>query len=203
MESYLLAAASLFILCLAQTCYGDVLFSTLPQTLVVSASPMDGQVLKVGEDSIRVTWGLNQSFPEGTDAPYNEVKLKLCYAPISQEDRGWRKTVDNLSKDRTCQFTISHRTYTRITHNLTWIIESDVPTAVYFVRAYAYNSSGNEVAYGQTTDTKKSTNLFKVQAISGRHLSVDIASICFSAFALLSAVGFFLVERRGKNAAKN
>ncbi|KAK6139190.1 hypothetical protein DH2020_027069 [Rehmannia glutinosa] len=153
------SAASLFILCLAQTCYGDVLFSTLPQTLVISASPTDGQVLKVGEDSIRVTWGLNQSFPEGTDAPYNEVKLKLCYAPISQEDRGWRKTVDNLSKDRT--------------------------------------------SYGQTTDTKKSTNLFKVQAISGRHLSVDIASICFSAFALLSAVGFFLVERRGKNAAKN
>ncbi|KAI3467606.1 hypothetical protein Pfo_024269 [Paulownia fortunei] len=203
MASFLLAAASLVILCFAQTCYGDVLFSTLPRTLTVSASPTEGQVLKVEEDSISVTWGLNQSFAEGTDTSYNEVKLKLCYAPISQADRGWRKTVDNLSKDKTCQFTISHRTYTRITQNFTWTIERDVPTAVYFVRAYAYNSSGNEVAYGQTTDTKKSTNLFKVQAISGRHLSLDIASICFSAFALLSVVGFFLVEKRGRNAAKN
>ncbi|XP_011086669.1 high-affinity nitrate transporter 3.1-like [Sesamum indicum] len=203
MESYLLAVLSLATLSFADTCYGGVLFSTLPQTLAVSASPTDGQVLKAGEDNITVTWGLNQSFPDGTDSSYNEVKLMLCYGPISQADRGWRKTVDNLSKDKTCQFTIAHRTYMRETQNFTWMIERDVPTAVYFVRAYAYNSSRNEVAYGQTTDAKKSRNLFKVQAISGRHSSLDIASVCFSAFALLSVVGFMALEKRGRNSAEN
>ncbi|PIN22945.1 hypothetical protein CDL12_04341 [Handroanthus impetiginosus] len=204
MEScLLLTAASLLLLCFARTSLGDVFFSTLPQTLVVTASPTQGQVLKAGEDSITIAWGLNQSFPEGTDSSYNQVKLTLCYAPISQADRGWRKTEDNLSKDKTCQFTIAQKTYNRITQNFTWIIEKDIPTATYFVRAYAYDSLGNEVAYGQTTDGKKRSNLLKVEAINGRNLSIEIASVCFSAFSLLSAVGFFVVEKRGRRLVKN
>uniref|UniRef100_A0A5B7B9Q4 High-affinity nitrate transporter n=1 Tax=Davidia involucrata TaxID=16924 RepID=A0A5B7B9Q4_DAVIN len=201
MESHLLKAFLIFF-CLVGTCYGDVLFSSLSRNLVITASPKQGQVLNAGEDSITVTWGLNQSFTAGTDELYKEVKVKLCYAPISQVDRAWRKTVDNMSKDKTCQFTIVKKPYER-NQSWEWIIEKDVPTATYFVRAYAYNSAGEEVAYGQTTDAKKSSNLFEVQGISGRHLSLDIASVCFSAFSLLSLFGFFLVEKSKRGSAKN
>ncbi|KAL0399722.1 UNVERIFIED_CONTAM: hypothetical protein Sradi_2315500 [Sesamum radiatum] len=89
------------------------------------------------------------------------------------------------------------------TQNFAQMIERDVPIAVYFVRAYAYNSSHNEVAHGQTTDAKKSRNLFKVQAINKRHSSRDIVFVCFFAFALLLVVGFMVLEKRGWNSAKN
>ncbi|KAA8529649.1 hypothetical protein F0562_034251 [Nyssa sinensis] len=201
MESHLLKAFLIFF-CLLGTCYGDVLFSSLSHTLVVTASPNQGQVLNAGEDSITVTWGLNQSFPTGTDELYKEVKVNLCYAPISQVDRAWRKTVDNLGKDKTCQFTIVNKPYER-NQSIEWIINKDVPTATYFVRAYAYNSAGEEVAYDQTADGKKSSNLFEIQAISGRHLSLDIASVCFSAFSLLSLFGFFLAEKSKRRQVKN
>lgn len=156
-------------------------------------------VLKAGEDKITVTWGLNQSLPAGVDSAYKTIKLKLCYAPISQVDRAWRKTVDNLSKDKTCQFLIVSRAYdksNKAAQSYEATVERDVPTATYFVRAYAYNSDNVEVAYGQTTDSHKTTDLFQVQAISGRHVSLDIASACFSAFSVVSLIGFFVVEMR-------
>ncbi|XP_010248677.1 PREDICTED: high-affinity nitrate transporter 3.2 [Nelumbo nucifera] len=198
MASRLLIASLLaFAFCLlAESCYGTVLFSSLQRTLVVTASPKDGQVLRAGEDKITVTWGMNQSFPVGTDEAYKKVKVQLCYAPISQKDRGWRKTKDDLSKDKTCQFDIVARAYDSNQPSFDWTIERDVPTATYFVRAYAYNSDGQQVAFGQSTDGQKKTNLFDIQGISGRHASLDIAAGCFSAFSVLSLFGFFLVEKR-------
>ncbi|KAL4634172.1 hypothetical protein ACB092_04G179500 [Castanea dentata] len=202
----ILLASLLLFSCLAVTCYGIVLFSSLPSTLVVTASPKQGQVLKAGEDKITVTWGLNQSLPAGVDSAYKTIKLKLCYAPISQVDRAWRKTVENLSKDKTCQFLIVSRAYdasNKAVQSYEATVERDVPTATYFVRAYAYNSDNIEVAYGQTTDSHKTTDLFQVQAISGRHVSLDIASACFSAFSVVSLIGFFVVEmRRAKQSQK-
>ncbi|CAK9136014.1 unnamed protein product [Ilex paraguariensis] len=202
MESYYLLKTSLLLFCLVETCYGGGLFSSLQQTLAVTASPRESQVLKAGEDSITVTWGLNQSLGPGTDDLYKSVKVKLCYAPNSQVDRKWRKTSDNLSKDKTCQFTIVNKPYGN-NQSFEGQIERDVPTAAYFVRAYAYNSAGEEVAFGQTTDAKKKNNLFEIEGISGRHMSIDTASICFSAFSLVSLFGFFLVERRNRRLAKN
>ncbi|GMP57835.1 hypothetical protein CsSME_00021744 [Camellia sinensis var. sinensis] len=131
------------------------------------------------------------------DQLYKNVKVKLCYAPISQVDRAWRKTVDNLSKDKTCQFTIVNKPYQRNQSSDQWMVEKDVPTATYFVRAYAYNSAGEEMAYGQTTDDgKKGSNLFEIRGITGRHLSLHVASACFSAFSLASLFGLFWMERR-------
>ncbi|KAG4207578.1 hypothetical protein ERO13_A03G074850v2 [Gossypium hirsutum] len=71
-----------------------------------------------------------------------------------------------------------------------------LPTATYFVRAYALDANDHEVAYGQNTDAKKTTNLFEIQAISGRHVSLDIASVCFSVFSIVSLMGFFFEEKR-------
>ncbi|XP_035542858.1 high-affinity nitrate transporter 3.1-like, partial [Juglans regia] len=132
----------------------------------------------------------------GTDSAYKTIKVKLCYSPVSQVDRAWRKTVDNLAKDKTCQFKIVSRPYDKRNQTFEWMVERDVPSGTYFIRAYAYNSDDVEVAYGQTTDAKKTTNLFDVQAITGRHASLDIASVCFSAFAVLSLLGFFIAEKR-------
>ncbi|CAI0451593.1 unnamed protein product [Linum tenue] len=60
-----------------------------------------------------------------------------------------------------------------------------------------------ELGYGETTDAKKTTNLFQVEAISGRHATLDIVSICFSVFSVVSLFGFFYNEKRkGKAESK-
>lgn len=159
-------------------------------------------VLKAGEDHIIVTWSYNNTFPAGTDSTYKTVKVKLCYAPISQVDRSWRKTVEDLKKDKTCQFNIVAKPYNASNNTFTYSVERNIPTAKYFVRAYAFNSAGEEVAYGQTTDAHKTTNFFDIQGITGRHSSLDIASICFSAFSVVSLFGFFLLEKRKAKASQ-
>jgi len=189
--------ASIMLSCFAITCNGNgVAFSSLKRTLSVTASPTQGQVLKSGEDNITVTWSLNQTFPTGTDSTYKTVKVKLCYAPVSQMDRAWRKTEDHLAKDKTCQFKIVNRPYKPSNNSFTWTIERSTPSATYFVRAYAFNSDDVQVGFGQTTDDHKTTHLFEIQAITGRHVSLDIASVCFSAFSILSLSGFFYMEKR-------
>ncbi|KAK4438532.1 High-affinity nitrate transporter 3.1 [Sesamum alatum] len=192
---HFLAASLLLLSCLAPTSHA-VTFSSLPRTLVVSASPKQRQVVRAGVDIIMLTWSLNASLPVGTDSGYKTVKLKLCYAPISQKDRAWRKTVDDLDKDKTCQHKIASQTYNSSSSTFTWTLQKDVPTGTYFVRAYVHNSADEAVAYGQTADAQKATNLFDVQAISGRHVSLDIASVCFSTFSVVSLFGFFFLEKR-------
>ncbi|XP_075504986.1 high-affinity nitrate transporter 3.1-like [Primulina tabacum] len=182
---------------LASTSKGVTTFSSLQQTLIVTASPHPGQVMNAGEDKITVTWSLNTSLQTGVDSTYKTIKIKLCYSPISQKDRGWRKTVDILAKDKTCQHKMGAQPYTNASNNsLTLVVQRDVPTATYFIRVYACNSADEEVAYGQTTDSKKGSNLFEVRAISGRHTSLDIASVCFSTFSVVSLFGFFFIEKR-------
>ncbi|CAK7357313.1 unnamed protein product [Dovyalis caffra] len=200
-----LLLASLVLSCFLLPCYGTVLFSSLQKTLVVKATPTSGQVLRAGVDKITVTWGLNQTLPAGTYSAYRTIKVKLCYAPISQVDRAWRKTEDHLNKDRTCQFKIVARPYNsanKTAQSLEWTIERDVPTSTYFIRAYAYNAEEKEVAYGQTTDAHKTTDLFQIEAISGRHTTMDICSICFSAFSVVSLFGFFYKEKRNAKRAQ-
>ncbi|KDP31017.1 hypothetical protein JCGZ_11393 [Jatropha curcas] len=190
--------ASILLFAFFGSSYGVIHFSSLQKTLLVTASPSPGQVLKAGVDNITVTWGLNQSLPAGTDSAYKTIKIKLCYAPVSQKDRAWRKTEDNLSKDKTCQVKIVTKPYSSANKNnsFTWTVERDVPTATYFVRAYAFNANEQEVAYGQTTDVHKTTNFFDIQAITGRHASLDIASVCFSVFSVVALFGFFYIEKR-------
>ncbi|KAI3785813.1 hypothetical protein L1987_44939 [Smallanthus sonchifolius] len=156
-------------------------------------------MLKAGEDKITVKWRFNRTLPTGTDSAYKTIKVKLCYAPISQKDRSWRKTVDLLKKDKTCPHKIVARPYAASNNSFTWTVERDIPSGVYFVRAFAFNAQEEQVAYGQTTDAHKSTNLFEIQAITGRHVSLDIASVCFSAFSIVSlAVFFYMEKRKGK-----
>uniref|UniRef100_A0A6I9QK54 High-affinity nitrate transporter-activating protein 2.1-like n=2 Tax=Elaeis guineensis var. tenera TaxID=51953 RepID=A0A6I9QK54_ELAGV len=155
--------------------------------------------LRAGEDQIMVSWGLNQSFPAGTDEAYRKVKVRLCYAPVSQADRGWRKTEDDLSKDKTCQFDVAVRSYTTTTlTSFECKLSRELPTATYFVRAYALDYNGRVAAYGQTTDDHKATNLFEVVGISGRSLWLDIAAGCFSGFSVGSRVVFFVADKRRK-----
>ncbi|KAK1357888.1 High-affinity nitrate transporter [Heracleum sosnowskyi] len=180
----------------ALSCYASGTLSALPKSLLVTSSPKAGQVLKAGEVNMTVTWSFNKTFPDGTDSAYKTVKVKLCYAPISQKDRGWRKTEDELKKDRTCQHKIVTKPYSASTNSFTWAIARDIPSATYFVRAYVFDAKDKEVAYGQATDAAKKTNLFEVEAITGRHASLDIASVCFSIFAIVSLAGFFYLEKR-------
>ncbi|XP_030492867.2 high-affinity nitrate transporter 3.1 [Cannabis sativa] len=200
--SGILLASLLILSCFAETSFGVVHFSSLKQTLTVTASPKPGQVLKAGDDKFTVTWGLNNSFPAGTDSAYKTIKLRLCYAPVSQVERAWRKTEEELSKDKTCQFNIVTKPYSASKQSFEWVVERDVPLGTYFVRAYAYNAANAEVAFGQTTDAGKTTNLFDIIAITGRHASLDIASVCFSAFSVVALIGFFWAEKRKGKSSK-
>ncbi|KAG6478134.1 high-affinity nitrate transporter-activating protein 2.1-like [Zingiber officinale] len=188
-------ATFLLLLCFLRTS-SAVLFSSLHQDLIVTASPRPGQVLYAGVDQIRVSWALNGSLPAGAGAAYAKVKISLCYAPVSQVDRRWRKTRDDLKKDKTCQFKITTTPYASVGGSYDYAVERSIPTATYFVRAYALDSSDVEVAYGQTTDAKKTTNLFHIIGISGRHASLDIAAACFSAFSVLALTFFLVAEKR-------
>ncbi|KAK9188839.1 hypothetical protein WN944_020244 [Citrus x changshan-huyou] len=75
------------------------------------------------------------------------------------------------------------------------MIENDAPEASYFVTVYASDSAGKEVGVGQTFGARKSSNLFEIHAISERHLSLEISSMCFSFFPAVSLFGFYFVER--------
>lgn len=146
---------------------------------------------------------MNQSLPAGTDSAYKTITLKLCYAPVSQVDRAWRKTVDNLVKDKTCQHKIVTKPYNASMQTFEWTIERDVPTATYFVRAYAYDAAEVAVAYGQNTGPHKDSNLFELQSITGRHVTLDIVSVCFSVFSIVSLAGFFISEKtRAKKSSR-
>ncbi|KAL3374497.1 hypothetical protein AABB24_006134, partial [Solanum stoloniferum] len=46
------------------------------------------------------------------------------------------------------------------------------------------------------TDAHKKTNLFKITAITGRHITIDVCAACFSVFSIISLVGFYFVEKR-------
>ncbi|KAL8230578.1 hypothetical protein R6Q57_000356 [Mikania cordata] len=136
---------SLLVSCFVATSHG-VYFSSLKKTLTVTASPTTGQVMKAGEDKITLTWGFDHTFPAGTDSAYKTIKVKLCYAPISQKDRSWRKTVDLLKKDKTCPHNIVARPYAALNNSFTWIVKRDIPSAVYFMRAFALDAQEVQVA---------------------------------------------------------
>jgi High-affinity nitrate transporter accessory len=72
------------------------------------------------------------------------VKVLLCYAPISQTDRKWRKTNNDLKKDKTCQFKIIKEAYPG-SGKYEYLVDREVPSASYFVRAYALDDSDTQV----------------------------------------------------------
>ncbi|XP_066349742.1 probable high-affinity nitrate transporter-activating protein 2.2 [Miscanthus floridulus] len=175
--------------------------SALGRTLVVEASPKAGQVLYAGEDTITVTWRLNASAPAGADAGYKAVKATLCYAPASQEDRGWRKANDDLSKDKACQFEIAQpQPYAYAaggpgTRTLRYRVARDVPSASYHVRAYALDESGAPVGYGQTA----AAYYFRVAGDTGVHASLRVAAAVLSALSVAALAFFAVVEKRRKD----
>lgn len=188
-----------------------VQFSSLPMTLAVTVTidSFKSQVPNValaGRDQLVVSWWINESLPS-MNSEYKNVEVKLCFAPVSQVDRSWRASNNDLEKDKTCQFDIIEQPYnSNIKNNtITWTVERDVPKGTYFVRAYALNGSGSKVAYGQSSNKNKTSNLFMVQPISGRHASLDIAAVVFSSFSIVSLLGFFVVEKWSakKAAAQN
>jgi len=171
-----------------------VLFSSLTQVLDVSTQFINDPtidklpVLIADEGEITITWGYKQPVP---GAEY-KTKLQLCYAPVSQLNRGWRKSNNDLTKDKTCQFDITTSNATSGVY--TWKVTKIIPTATYFVRAYALDNTQEKIGFGQSTDKNKTINLFEVEGISGRTATLDIAAGVFSAFSVFALVGFFIFE---------
>ncbi|KAI5665097.1 hypothetical protein M9H77_24420 [Catharanthus roseus] len=132
-----------------------------------------------------MTWSYNTTFQQGTDSSYKTIKVKLFYARISQVDRARRKALHSLEKDKTCQFKIEARPCKR-----------DIPTATYFVRAYAYAFADEKVVFEQSTEAHKTKSLVKFEAIFSRYTSIDIAATYLSTFSIVSLFGFFYLEKR-------
>ncbi|BBN09000.1 hypothetical protein MPTK1_4g16300 [Marchantia polymorpha subsp. ruderalis] len=200
-------ALALGLLALVSTAEGGVLFSNLTRTLAVEATIQSTNsttgVAHVGSDHLVVSWALNSSLADsGLDAKYVNVNIKLCYAPVSQTDRGWRKTNNDLHKDKTCGKGIGSQKYVPGGNTTNWRITKDVPGAIYFVRVYAVDADGVQLGFGQTTNAAKSSNLIEILPISGRHASIDVASAIFSVFSVGSLISFLGVEAiRSKKAA--
>ncbi|CAH2070540.1 unnamed protein product [Thlaspi arvense] len=194
--------ASLLVCLLIQSNHGatkERLFSELEKGAIeVTAIPSrDNVVLEAGVDKVTVTWKVSSTATK--EPEFKTIKVKLCYAPVSQVDRPWRKTHDELFKDKSCPHKIIAKPYdstVKTAQTINYTLERDIPTGTYFVRVYAVDALNHEVAFGQSTDEAKKTNLFSVQAISGRHKSLDIASICFSVFSVLALLVFFVNEKR-------
>lgn len=121
-------------------------------------------MLKAGFDTITITWAYNTNLTV-PDTNYTTVEAKLCYAPVSQAGRDDRKTDDNLDLDKTCPFDITDALYKRSNNTFIWTIPRDTPSATYFVRVYVINAKNHEIAYGQTTDAAKTTNLFQIDGV--------------------------------------
>uniref|UniRef100_A0A0E0K1X5 High-affinity nitrate transporter n=1 Tax=Oryza punctata TaxID=4537 RepID=A0A0E0K1X5_ORYPU len=175
----------------------QVFLSKLPKALVVGVSPKHGEVVHAGENTVTVTWSLNTTEPAGADAAFKSVKVKLCYAPASRTDRGWRKASDDLHKDKACQFKVTVQPYAAggAAGKFDYVVARDIPTASYFVRAYAVDASGTEVAYGQSSPDAA----FDVAGITGIHASLKVAAGVFSTFSIAALAFFFVVEKRKKD----
>ncbi|XP_024401800.1 high-affinity nitrate transporter-activating protein 2.1 [Physcomitrium patens] len=189
---YLILVATVATLGVASCVEGQVLFSTLPKSLVVTAALPDGKPIgevKTGEDSILVKWTVNST--ASVDAV--KLKTKLCFASESQVLRGWRATNDDLKKDKTCLYDIATQDFSRTGGETTYKLSKSIPGAKYFVRAYAINAEGKQVATGQTSPNKVA-NTFTVIPISGRSTSIDIAVGVLSIFSVSALFGFFIFE---------
>ncbi len=74
------------------------------------------------------------------------------------------------------------------------LISKTVPYVEYFVRAYVLNVEGNQVAYGQSTNANKTTNIFIVDPITGRHATIDIAIAFMLMFSVASLFTYYVGE---------
>ncbi|KMS95334.1 hypothetical protein BVRB_009170 [Beta vulgaris subsp. vulgaris] len=180
------------VLCsLVATCYSKGVFADLRNTLTVSASPSGRVDLRAGIDQITVSWRLNRNISNTDSATYSKVDVKLCYHLESQKDRPWRRTEEDLSRDKTCQFSMVKKDYNSSTDSVTYTVKKNIPTAHYFVRVYVRNADNREIAYGQTNGLD-----LNIKGISGRSTSIDVAASVFSGFSVLSLAFFFFLEKR-------
>lgn len=189
--SFLQISSSIFTLCRCLNFSYSAVFVNIHNEILHGLA-----VLHAGVDTVTVTWSLNTTEPAGADAAYKNVKVNLCYAPVSQKDRGWRKSDDDLSKDKACQFKVTQQAYAAgAPGSFVYTVAKDIPSGSYYVRAYALDASGTQVAYGQTGPNAA----FDIAGITGIHASIKVAAGVFSAFSVVSLAFFFVIENRKKN----
>ncbi|KAH8953523.1 hypothetical protein BDL97_08G031800 [Sphagnum fallax] len=194
------AIAAAMLLGVVSNVEAGVLFSSLNHTLLVTAQLADAsnstlKVASAGVDTILVKWSLNASAPPGIDDNYSKVNTKLCFAPVSQLTRKWRKNSNDLSIDKTCSFDIATQNFSTAGNSVLYLVSKTVPYAEYFVRAYVLNVEGNQVAYGQSTNANKTTNIFTVDPITGRHATIDVAVAVMSVFSVASLFTYYVGEQ--------
>jgi hypothetical protein len=160
-----------------------------------TTSPLVNQTVRY-EEFIQVSWNplpTAKLLPEFTTA-----HVKLCYGPASAKNRGWRKSIDDISLDRLCKHKIIDAPWKNGTTTVIYQLEKNLPRAFYRFRIYALNAAGDPIAYGQTN----TSSLFYFDAISGRSVGLDVAIGVLSAVSGLVLVGYFIKEQSSKKAVK-
>ncbi|EAZ31107.1 hypothetical protein OsJ_15203 [Oryza sativa Japonica Group] len=173
--------------------------SALAKALVVEASPRAGQVLHAGEgrhhrDMVAESEGGGGRRP-GRIPGYKAVKVTLCYAPASQVGRGWRKAPRRPEQGQGRVSSRSPQQPYDGAGKFEYTVARDVPTASYYVRAYALDASGARVAYGETAPSAS----FAVAGITGVTASIEVAAGVLSAFSVAALAVFLVLENKKKN----
>lgn len=186
-------------------------FASLSKTLVMNVTineqlltPNVNLTANQGTDRVGISWALNQTFA-GNDTNYKQVFLKLCYGAPSAVNRPWRKNDPDLRISKTCKYGIKRFSYNSSGGSYIYYVPDNIPTGVYFVRAFVLNTTDREavpadnaVAFGQTTDSTRTANLFHVQGYMGTNTGIVAFTIGFSVLSYATLFGYFFMERAMK-----
>jgi len=92
-------------------------------------------------------------------AKVTKVQVKACFSKHSTKDRKWRKTKDEIGKDKQCFKKLIEEVHypapgstTAQVESYTWTIADTIPKATYFFRVFAYDAEGNTIGYGDSNE---------------------------------------------------
>lgn len=181
----------------AQTLYADI-----PGTIDVTTPAMDMtkeppySEVQAGTPDEAGSVAIELSTAEDTSS-WATVTLRLCYAPVSQVNRKWRKAKPTVEGNNACKqpglkkiATIPWEAGTT-TLEYTFQPDPNVAAAVYFVEALAQDAEGAYLAKGSTGETGP---FFQVLAWAAVDTGLIAAASVLSVLSWTSFIAYFVKD---------
>lgn len=138
--------------------------------------------------AVTVTYSLNSTYPANTNST---VKMMRCFGPESTKNRAWRKANPVISLDKQCkQIAVGLPS----TGSYTWLLDANVPPAVYKFTALEVCADGLYCGIGSST-------FFQALAIDSTPTWLLAMTGAFAAIGPISMVGYFVYEQKMKKHA--
>merc|ERR1712100_415851 len=122
-------------------------------------------------------------------AKVTKVQVKACFSKHSTKDRKWRKTKDEIGKDKQCFKKLIEEVHypapgstTAQVDEYTWTIADTIPKATYFFRVFAYDAEGNGIGY------------WKVKGYDGLTSGVVTGVVILSITSWVLLISYFVYE---------